>query len=303
MQLHAFRWKLSIMSLLSVIFALIAENFISSLSELRRFDFFYRYVSWVRPKLPTFSFQNGTLSLVIVIAGVLFAVWLVSAMLGNVLSLFGFLFGIAVLIFMIGPRDFEADVQKVSKALESKDFEAAEFYASDLAGRTISEPPMQLLQTVKEEILLQANTRMLGVFFWFILLGPVGAVLFRVSCLLKENQQNENDDFANASRDLYRILIWLPARICVLSYAVAGNFVDTMSYWKGLSDLWLRDSEEFIIVSGVGALRYEQRRERDEHDDNELDTSGIQHAHSLVRRAVVVWVVILALLTVTGWLF
>ena len=101
------------MSLLSVIFALIAESFISSLAELRRFDFVFRYVSWVRAKLPSFSFQNGSVTLVIVVAGILFAVWLVSAMLGNVLGLLGFLFGIAVLIFMIGPRDLEDDVKNV----------------------------------------------------------------------------------------------------------------------------------------------------------------------------------------------
>jgi len=290
------------MSLLSVIFALIAEHFVSRLSELRRFDFFFRYVSWLRAKLPTFSFQNGTVTLVIVAAGVLFAVWLVSAMLGNVLGLFGFLFGIAVLIFMTGPRDLEEDVQNISKAFENKDYEGANFYASLLTNRAISEPPMQLAQTVKEDILLQANTRMLGVFFWFIVLGPVGAVLFRLSCLLKENQQNETDDFADACRELYDIIIWLPARICVLSYAVAGNFVDTMSYWNGVSDLWLRDSEEFIVVSGVGALRYEHRLERDEHDEDEIDSAGILHALSLVKRAVIVWVVLLGLLTVTGWL-
>lgn len=290
------------MSLLSVIFALIAENFISSLSELRRFDFFFRYSSWLRSKLPTFSFQNGSITLVIVLAGALFAVWLVSAMLSNVLGLFGFLFGIAVLIFTIGPRDLDEDVQNVSTAFENKDYEAANIYASELSGRTIAEAPMQLAQTVKEEIFLQANIRMLGVFFWFILLGPVGAVLFRLSCLLKENQKDDDDDFSDASRDLYRIMVWLPARICVLSYAVAGNFVDTMSYWNGISDLWLRDSEEFIVVSGVGALRYEQRIGHAEHGDEEPDTACIQHALSLVKRAVIVWVVLLGLLTVTGWL-
>lgn len=290
------------MSLLSVIFALIAENFISSLSELRRFDFIFRYVSWLRSKLPTFSFKNGTVTLVIIVAGVLFAVWLVSAMLGNVLGLLGFIFGIAVLIFMIGPRDLEEDVKNINTAFEKQDYEGANFYASQLTGRAISEPPMQLAQTVKESILLQANIRMLGVFFWFILLGPVGAVLFRFSCLLKDNQQDEKDDFAEASRDLYQIIIWLPARICVLSYAVAGNFVDTMSYWNGLSDLWLRDSEEFIIVSGVGALRYEHRVDSNGHEDSEPDTAGIQHAQSLVKRAIIVWVVLLGLLTVTGWL-
>ena len=93
----------------------------------------------------------------------------------------------------------------------------------------------------------------------------------------------------------------MPARICVLSYAVAGNFVDTMSYWNGVSDLWLRESEEFIVISGVGALRYEQRLDRGEHDE-EPDVAGIHHALSLVKRAVIVWVVLLGLLTVTGWL-
>lgn len=290
------------MSLLSVIFALIAESFIASLAELRRFDFIFDYVAWLRAKLPTFSFQNGSVSLVIVVGGVLFAVWLLSAMLGNVFSLFGFIFGIAVLIFMIGPHDLDKDIENINTAFENNDIEAANYHASQLLGREISEPPMQLAQTVKENILLQANTRMLGVFFWFILLGPVGAVLFRLSCLLKDNQKDQNDDFADASRELYDIVIWLPARICVLSYAVAGNFVDTMSYWNGISDLWRRDSEEFIVISGIGALRYEQRADREEHDDDEPDIAGIQHALSLVKRAVIVWVVLLGLLTVTGWL-
>lgn len=290
------------MSLLSVIFALIAESFISSLSELRRFEFFYRYVDWMRSKLPSFSFQNGSVTLVAVIGALLFVVWLVSAMLGNVLGLFGFIFGIAVLIFTLGPRDLEEDVQNIHAAFENKDYEAANHYTSLLISHKVTEPPLSLVQTVKENILLQANIRMLGVFFWFILLGPVGAVLFRATCLLNEKQYEESDDFANATRELYKILNWLPARICVLSYAVAGNFVDTMSYWNGVSDLWRRDSEEFIVVSGIGSLRYEQRIGRDDYDDEDPDTSGIQHALSLVKRAVIVWVVLLGLLTVTGWL-
>ena len=290
------------MSLLSVIFALIAESFISTLSELRRFDFIFRYVEWMRSKLPNFSFQNGSVTLIIVVSGILFSVWLISAMLGNVLGLFGFIFGIAILVFMIGPRDLDTDVQNINTAFENNDYEGANFYASQLRGSTIAEPPMQLAQTVKEEIFVQANVRLLGVFFWFILLGPVGAVLFRFSSILKDNQKECNDDFAEASRELYEIIIWLPARICVLSYAVAGNFVDTMSYWNGVSDLWLRDSEEFIVVSGTGALRYEQRADRELHEDGEPDAAGIKYALSLVKRAVIVWVVLLGLLTVTGWL-
>lgn len=287
------------MSLLSVIFALIAESFISSLAELRRFDLFHRYEAWLRDKLPYFSFQNGTVTLLIVIGGVVFSVWLISAMLGNVLGLFEFIFGVVVLVFSIGPRDLTEDSQKVISAFETGDHEQANLAASELLGYKVSQPPGELAQTVKESILLQANSQMLGVFFWFVFLGPVGAVLFRLSCLLKEKNRSVTDDFANASRELYRILIWLPARICVLSYAVAGSFVDTMSDWQGLSDFWQRESEDFIIASGKGALRYEDRLDGDE----EPDINGIKHALALVKRAVIVWVVFLGLLTVTGWLF
>ena len=291
------------MSLLSVLFALIAESFISSLKDLRRFDVFFRYVSWSQEKLPHFSFQNGTVALTIILASVLFSIWLLDAMLGNVLGLFSFIFGVAVLILSIGPRDLDEDAHNVIDALENKDYEAANHHASHLTGQSSSENPIQLVQAVKESIFLQANTRMLGVFFWFVLLGPIGAALFRLSCLLKEKNANETDDFSAACRDLYLILAWLPARICVLSYAVAGNFVDTMSYWNGISDLWLRESDDFIVISGVGAIRYEQRAENSEIDKDEPDIHGIQHALSLVKRAVIVWVVLLAILTVTGWLF
>ncbi|MFK5914768.1 MAG: regulatory signaling modulator protein AmpE, partial [Woeseiaceae bacterium] len=245
------------MSLLSVIFALIAESFITNLSDLRRFDFIDQYVKWLRPKLPSFSVQNGSISLVLVIASILFLVWLVGAMLASVLSLFGFLFGITILVYMMGPRDLDQDTQNVITALEAKDYEAANKYASELLGRNISEGPIELSKIIKEEVLLQANTRMLGVFFWFVLLGPIGAVLFRLSCLLNKNHVNkqhenknnnqEEDEFFAASQELYRILIWLPGRICVLSYAVAGNFVDTMSSWDEVSDLWKRNTEELIV--------------------------------------------------------
>ena len=292
------------MSLLSVILALLAESFITSLPELRRFDVFSRYVAWLRSKLPVFSYQNGVVTLLIVVAGVAFTVWLLSAMLGNVLQLFAFIFGVAVLVFCLGPRDLEQDVQKVITAFERGDYESANLYASKLSGYDLAEEPLQLAQTVKENILIQVNTRVLGVFFWFIVLGPVGAVLFRVSCLLKEAARAETDDFATAAHDFYDIMLWVPARISVLSYAIAGNFIDTMSYWNGLSDLWQRESEDFIVVSGIGSLRYESRIERRGHEeDDEPDVSGIQHALSLVKRAVIVWVVLLALLTVTGWLF
>jgi len=50
------------------------------------------------------------------------------------------------------------------------------------------------------------------------------------------------------------------------------------------------------------AKRYEESKDRHDLDENEPDATSIQHALSLVKRAVIVWIVLLSLLIVTGWL-
>ena len=295
------------MYLIIVLIALLVESFMTNLSELRRTDRVWSYVDWMREKLSQYGHADSVLGFVIVVTLPLLAVWLIYAMLAGVLGLFSFLFSLLVLVLCLGPRDLLSDGEQVVDALQRQDSEAACLYASDLLDRQVAEQPLQLVQTVKEGIFIQGNVRILGVLLWFVLLGPVfgpvGALMFRFSYLLKTRLVSENNPFANASRELYRVLFWLPARVCVLCFAIAGNFVDTMSYWYGFSDLWKRDSEEFVIVSGVGALRYDSRLDKENLQAEEADVNSIRHAIELVKRAVIVWVVVLALLTLAGWLF
>lgn len=155
---------------------------------------------------------------------------------------------------------------------------------------------------VKEAILIQSNDRLIGVMFWFALLGPVGAVLYRVSNLLKEKTAFEAGGFASAAQDLFWVMNWLPTRISIIGYALAGNFIDTVSYWRSISDFWIRESTDLLVASGLGALRQDLRADIDEHITDEYFTLGVAHALSLVKRTIVVFLTILALMTLTGWM-
>ena len=289
------------MSLISVLIALAVEHFYKQIGELRQFGWFARYHDKVFNKLEGQPFRDGPLGVVLILGAVVLAVWLVNAMLAGVAIVFSFIFTVVVLIYCLGPRDLEKDVQNFTQAVERGDIEAAEI----MAGEFLDTPPgdknaADLIKHVEAGILIHANARVLGVLLWCMLLGPVGAALFRLSCQLKSRLAADDSAYANAARDLYRILMWLPARLSVVGFALTGSFVDTMSNWSNVSDMWRRDSDDFIVISGLGAIRHELDVEQRE---SETDLVCIHHVMALVKRTLLVWVAILAILTLTGLVF
>ena len=286
------------MNLISILIALAVETFYPQIQELRRFNWFYRYSDTLYQRLEGQSWRDGPVGIILVVGSIILGVWLVNAMLAGVTAAFSFLFGLVILIFTLGPRDLAKEVNEFTVAVERGDYEAGEIIATRIVGYDISGSPIEATRHVMEGILVQSNVRMFGILLWFMLLGPIGAVLFRLSCELKNYSSDNDSGYANAARDLYRIMIWLPTHLVVLGFALAGSFVDTVSLWKSYNEIWKTDSEALLIESGIGAIVHEP------HDEEGTpDLEGVHQIMALVKRTLLVWLAALALLTLTGWVF
>ena len=288
------------MNLISILIALAVGTFYRPIQEWRRYNWFFRYSDILYNRLDGQGWRDGPLGVILVVGSVVFGVWLVDAMLDGVAAFFSFLFGIAVLIYTLGPRDLEQEVEEFNTAIERGDYEAGEIYATRILGYEISGSPTEATRRVKEGVLVEANARLFGILLWFMLLGPVGAALFRLSCELKNHTTPMESGYATVARDLYRIMIWLPARFVVFGFALAGSFVDTVSMWKSFADLWRVDSEALLIESGLGAISHEPHSEEEEGTP---DVEGVVQIMALIKRTLLVWLAALALLTLTGWVF
>lgn len=292
------------MSLIAILLSLFAESFWTGIEQWRRYDWYDRYVAAWLPRLEKWQLPQGPLTVLLVVLPVVFGVWLIEAMLAGVWAGFAYLFGILVLMFCLGPQDLNRQVQQYLDAVALNDEEEAKRLACGILGYECDEEdgPMQMAENLREAVLTQIVDRLLGVFFWFVILGPLGAVLFRSAQRLQLNSMNDTSIFAQTAKRLYQIVYWLPARLTVIGYALAGNFVDTMSYWESPADLWQRDSRELLTVSGVGSLRQDMRYTAEKWVEEQDLTVGVSHALALIKRTVIVWVVVLALLTLAGWL-
>lgn len=292
------------MILIAILISLAVEKSVAKLQELRRFDWFIGYTRWWRARLRL----DGALGVLLVVGLPVLGVGILYHLLNEALFLLGFLFGVLVLIFSLGPKSLDEQVQAYIDAREAGDTEAAHHIATDILHEDIPGSAFQLTRAVTESILVQANERVLAVLFWFAVLGPVGAALYRLSTLLKNNtlKERETSQFAQAALRLHAILDWAPARLAALGYAVSGSFVDAIANWRASTDKWAGNWQQsnvgVLLASGTGALQLDVTpvvQTLESEVDGEL--AQVKAAQALVWRTLVTWIVVIALMTLAGW--
>ncbi len=288
------------MLLIAIILSLIAERFLGSMAELRRFGWFHRYARFVKQHGDRLPYLNGPALVLLLLAPLLLLTGFIDYYLTNLWLLFGLGFAVLVLLFSFGPTDLEAEVEAFVDARGRGDEESAIWHATELLGEDIPTHSAQLTHRILDNILVEVNERLLAVVFWFVLLGPAGALMFRLIQQLAVEERGSSDDFADAAQRLHHLLAWVPARICALSYALAGSFIDAINGWRRVTAPWYETTRKVLIASGLGALRY-QSGEIEEGNDAQ-NIAMIIETLTLAKRAFLVFISILALFTLAGWL-
>ena len=214
---------------------------------------------------------------------------------GGVLS---YLFAVAVFLFCLGPRDLHVEVESYMDAVQAGDEPRAAGIAVDILGTAAPATPRERTQAVTRAVFSEANDRLFGVLFWFGLLGPGGAVLYRSTDLLKRVPADESSPvFRKAVDRLYGILAWVPAHLTAVGYALAGSFEDAVSdlkaYYNACSLQFFQVNNDVLVCTGLGAIRASA--------GEEAGAARLKSALGLVRRTLLIWVVMYGLLTILGW--
>lgn len=132
--------------------------------------------------------------------------------------------GVGVLLYSFGRGEFGDIVAEYTKACYVEDWPSALERAHRLNVTTdgLSQGEWsQLHQYVLDEAGYRGFERMFAVLFWFFVLGPMGALLYRLTFIYSREIQPEND----LARRLRWILEWPAVRLLGLSFALTGNFV------------------------------------------------------------------------------
>ena len=293
------------MTLLGILFALLLERVVEKVRGWREHRWLADYYQWMQRKLGSSSFWSGPGGVMMVHVPLVVAVGLVFGVLNAVFFGFlSFIAGVGVLLMCLGPRDLDADTDAFLDAVVESDDSAMQARAEEILGK---KPADLNDRVIIEGVFSESLERTFGVLFWFSILGPVGAVLFRVSSqmqIMAKKSDEEKEGFVKAARRLHSILLWLPARLLALGFAVVGNFEDALHNWRTCADEfegdWVESGRQVVKAAGCGAMRLDTMPEDETAESARFDTGKIRSAMALVWRTLVVWVVVILIMTLAG---
>jgi adenosylcobinamide-phosphate synthase len=179
----------------------------------------------------------------------------------------------------------------------------------------------ELIGQVLEASVQASHRHVFGVLAWFSVLaafglGPMGAVIYRLSEFVLRYWQHQSEQHHQpvsvALRDKAKTnwywVDWIPSRITAFGFAVVGNFEEAVDGWRRCAEQGQLDNDGVLLAASAGAMNVclpsveSTLMQRGISGQETAQRPKPELAHlaivvGLVWRTVVMWIVLLALLT------
>jgi AmpE protein len=298
-------------ALIAVVVALALGHAAPALAaSVRDYGWFGHWLRWLDGRFPADGFWRGRYGVVLALLPPLLAVGLFQlAVDAPLLGLAGLVFGIAVLFYCWGPRDLDVDVEAIVEARDpAARREAASKLWPDPAQVSLDAP------SLVSAVITNAQRRWFGVLLWFLLLGPFGALLYRLAALAADGDDARllPADTAAGARWLHALLDWPVAQLMTLSMALVGDFDTVVGAWKDNGGASFRLDAGFLAAAARASVKSELADEAMDYVEEGVAGSTalvqqlgelpeLRDAMSLAWRTLLLWLAVLALFVLAGW--
>jgi AmpE protein len=272
------------MTFIITLIALIIERFFHW-SHLRQWHWFMRYQYFLNVRFgnwPKWMLLTLCILPPVLITGLIGC--LVSGWLYEIPKI---IFGVLILVYCMGPQNLWVQIYSCIRALNNDDPHVAIEQVKTSFGITAIDQPQTFHQGFTRAIFIAANQRVFAAIFWFILLGPLGAILYRTTNLCADNPMSAARDTAVK---WHQVLNWLPVRIFTFIFALGGHFTKVFAAWKKYVRGGLQSNDVMLGECGIAGLCVENSEHLPE------DGSCEKEALALLDRVFVMVLVILAVL-------
>lgn len=142
------------------------------------------------------------------------------------------------------------------------------------------------------QLFWRSHEKVFALLFWFAILGPFAALLYRILVELRSKLSQEKDLTADILMKMHLVLAWLPARLSAIAFGLVGNLAPVFKPWiKSFSQF---ESKPLLGECGEKALT--------NLVDENVSMNPAMQALASIKRALVLWIAAIAVFTL-GSLF
>lgn len=304
------------MTFLSLIGALLVEQWRPLRTGNRLYVAFARYVNRIGQNFNAGQYRDGVISWALAIIPVVFLTLVVYTVSRQVSWVIALAWNIVILYLALGFRQFSHFYNDIVLALKAGDIARAREIFALWRGESARELlPQEIARVAIELGLIRSHRHVFGVMAWFIVLGPVGAIAYRLAALLADRwggaPDAQTDAFGQFARRAFQVIDWLPVRLTAFSFAMTGNFTGAIECWREQAATWRSRSQGILLAAAAGALDVKLGGVL--HEDNgivyrpqlgdgdDADVDYMEAAVGLIWRALVLWLFLILLATIANW--
>jgi AmpE protein len=223
-------------------------------------------------------FWLGFLLLVVVPCALVGLLWVfLSSLFGAAVTL---LLGTALLFFAFGRADFPTLTQRFMARARAGDDVGAAMILEQAGGDTGADSREAFARLAARDFLYEGFQRWFPPVFYFVLLGPLWAVAYRLI-------QLSADDRRVPVGSLRHLVDWLPSRVLLLTLALVGDF-ERCRRLIGKRAMDPEVETDALLLEGLEAAFGEEGLDE--------PASAVQRVTQGLKRALVVWLIIISLL-------
>lgn len=285
---------------ISLLVALIALGLLHVMPQLARWRGDGLFRRWVTQLADTSG--SGRVALALLLPTVLCALlwWLLGhTPLGGLLQL---LFSLTVVLYCFGPREFEADLEAILGAPDGVSREAAaQTLADDGSPIAWNAPALGVA------IAYAALRRRFAVLLWFFLLGPAGALLYRLAQTLARSDSLQLDSSSrSAARYVANTLDWLPAQLLTFTLAFVGHWDAVIGAWRRWHSQtaptsWYSSEPGFLGAAAQADVLIDIEAGDGYAEEHSDPLAELVRLRSALLRALLAWLSLAALIVIGGW--
>ena len=320
------------MSFFSIFLALVIEQARPMGSSHFLHQWLRRWADWVASHVDGGTPSQAWLAWTLLIGAPAFLAILIHWLLAYFLGwFFAVAWNVVLLYVTLGFRQFSHHFTGIRDALNDGDEALARQLLADWQQVEVNELPRnEIVRHVIEHSVLSAHRHVFGVFFGYALLsivglGPVGAVVYRIAEFAKRywapapavtgNSIQDHRNWTSASlqqvaKESWHAIDWIPARATAMGFAIIGSFEDAMDGWRHHAEKFPDDNDGVSLAATAGAINVQlggaalkpELPASSSTPGRPPELAHFAQVVGLVWRTVVMWLVLVALLSLANLL-
>ena len=229
----------------------------------------------------------------------------------------GLLFEAVILYLALGLNSLQQHAKQILQPLYTNDLPQARQALAQIVSRDTQQMDNEAIcRAGTESVLEDGSDAVFAAIFWFIIAGAPGVVVYRLSNTLDAMWGYKTARFNHFGYFIAKfddILNFVPARLTALSYALTGNWNNATRCWQQQGAFWESPNAGVVMAAGAGALgvrlggadQYhgKLKQRADLGCGAKPDPDSLAQACQLVNRSTILWVIVVALITIPGWFY